>query len=76
MFQIPNTNFWIIKGEWITNQANKGYHHCPSFNTGGELNISINDEVSIHQIGNQSVHSAHLDSEIFGVVTYRIGKLP
>ena len=36
----------------------------------------INDEVSIHQIGNQSVHSAHLDSEIFGVITYRIGKLP
>jgi SOS-response transcriptional repressor LexA len=35
-----------------------------------------NDEVSIQQIGNQSVHSAHQDSEIFGVITYRIGKLP
>lgn len=42
MFQIPNTNFWIIKGEWRINQANKGYHHCPSINTGGELKISVN----------------------------------
>ena len=35
-----------------------------------------NDEISIHQIGNQSVHSAHSGSEIMGVITYRIGKLP
>lgn len=42
MFQVPNTNFWIIKGEWKINQANKGYHHCPSINTGGVLEISLN----------------------------------
>ena len=47
MFQIPNTNFWIIKGEWRINQANKGYHHCPSINTGGELEISVNDDILI-----------------------------
>ena len=35
-----------------------------------------NDEISIHQIGNQSVQSVHSDSEIMGVITYRIGKLP
>ncbi len=35
-----------------------------------------NDEVSIHQIVNQSVHTSHSDSEILGTITYRIGKLP
>ena len=35
-----------------------------------------NDEISIHQIVNQSVHTGLSDSETLGVVTYRIGKLP
>ena len=35
-----------------------------------------NDEVSIHQIVNQSAHTSHSDSKILGAITYRIGKLP
>ena len=35
-----------------------------------------NDEISIHQIVNQSVNTSYSDSEILGVITYRIGKLP
>lgn len=35
-----------------------------------------NDEISIHQIDNHSVNRSHSESEILGVITYRIGKLP
>ncbi|CAM8649212.1 Peptidase S24/S26A/S26B/S26C [Oxalobacteraceae bacterium] len=35
-----------------------------------------NDEVSILQIVNESIHTSHSDSEILGAITYRIGKLP
>jgi len=35
-----------------------------------------NDEISIHQLDNYSVNTSNAESEILGVITYRIGKLP
>ncbi len=35
-----------------------------------------NDEISIHQFEEHSLHSANSNADIWGVVTYRIGKLP
>jgi SOS-response transcriptional repressor LexA len=36
----------------------------------------INDEISVHQFDDHSLHSANLNTDILGVITYRIGKLP
>jgi len=35
-----------------------------------------NDEISIHHLDNHSINTSHSESEILGVITYRIGKLP
>lgn len=43
----------------------------------GQWIIKItNDEISVHQFDNHSLHSANLNTDILGVITYRIGKLP
>jgi len=36
----------------------------------------INDEISVHQFDEHSLSLANSNSDIWGVVTYRIGKLP
>ena len=43
----------------------------------GQWVIKIaNDEISVHQFNEHSLHSANSNADIWGVVTYRIGKLP
>lgn len=43
----------------------------------GQWVIKIaNDEISVHQFDVHSLHSANLNADILGVITYRIGKLP
>ena len=42
LFPIPDTDFWILKGDWSISATNKRYHHCPSINTVGKLFLSVN----------------------------------
>ncbi len=42
LFLIPDTDFWILKGDWSISATNKRYHHCPSINTVGKLFLSVN----------------------------------
>ena len=42
LFPIPDTDFWIIKGDWSISATNKRYHHCPSINTVGKLFLNVN----------------------------------
>lgn len=44
LFLIPNTDFWILKGDWSISATNKRYHHCPSINTVGKLFLSVNEK--------------------------------
>jgi len=34
-------DLWIIKGDWRVGQKGIGYHHCPSINTIGKIEIGI-----------------------------------
>lgn len=61
LFPIPDTDFWIIKGEWLTSATNKKYHHCPSINTVGKLFISI-DEIRIEIDVNPNIEGFSFDS--------------
>lgn len=40
LFQLAD-DLWIIKGEWRKSSTGVWYHHCPSINTPGELNIKV-----------------------------------
>lgn len=42
LFLIPDTDFWILKGDWSISATNKRYHQCPSINTVGKLFLSVN----------------------------------
>lgn len=43
----------------------------------GQWVIKItNDEISVHLFDDHSLHSANSNTDILGVITYRIGKLP
>lgn len=42
LFPIPDTDFWILKGDWSISATNKRYHQCPSINTVGKLFLSVN----------------------------------
>ena len=44
LFPIPDTDFWIIKGDWSISATNKRYHHCPSINTVGKLFLNVNEK--------------------------------
>ena len=39
-----NKDFWIIKGGWRIGQRGIGYHHCPSINTIGKIEIGISED--------------------------------
>jgi hypothetical protein len=41
-------DLWIIKGDWRTGQRAISYHHCPSINTIGKIEIGISE--SLQQI--------------------------
>jgi hypothetical protein len=49
LFNIGN-ELWIIKGEWRVGQRGIGYHHCPSINTIGKIDIGISE--NLQQIQN------------------------
>ena len=38
-------DLWIIKGDWRTGQRGIGYHHCPSINTIGKIEIGISENL-------------------------------
>jgi hypothetical protein len=42
LFPIPDTDFWILKGDWSISATYKRYYHCPSINTVGKLFFSVN----------------------------------
>ena len=37
-------DLWIIKGNWRMGQRGIGYHHCPSINTIGKIEIGISED--------------------------------
>ena len=37
-------DLWIIKGDWRIGQRGIGYHHCPSINTMGKIEIGITEK--------------------------------
>lgn len=43
LHNIPDTDIWIIKGEWSISARNTKYHHCPSINTVGDINLKIEE---------------------------------
>jgi hypothetical protein len=38
-------DFWIIKGDWRKGQRGISYHHCPSINTIGKIEIGISENL-------------------------------
>lgn len=38
-------DLWIIKGDWRIGQRGIGYHHCPSVNTIGKIEIGISENL-------------------------------
>ena len=38
-------DFWIIKGDWRAGQRGISYHHCPSINTIGKIEIGISENL-------------------------------
>jgi PD-(D/E)XK nuclease superfamily len=38
-------DLWIIKGDWRTGQRGISYHHCPSINTIGKIEIEISENL-------------------------------
>ena len=43
-----DNDLWIIKGDWCLGAKGKGYHHCPSINTIGKIELGfIIEETSI-----------------------------
>lgn len=38
-------DLWIIKGDWRTGQRGISYHHCPSINTIGKIEIGISENL-------------------------------
>ncbi len=38
-------DLWIIKGDWQIGQRGIGYHHCPSINTIGKIDIGISENL-------------------------------
>ena len=41
LYRIPNSDYWIIKGEWKVSERGIKYHYCPSINTIGEINLEV-----------------------------------
>ncbi|MCH8490794.1 MAG: hypothetical protein LAT81_12805 [Oceanicaulis sp.] len=39
-------DLWIIKGDWRTGQRGISYHHCPSINTIGKIEIGISENLT------------------------------
>jgi SOS-response transcriptional repressor LexA len=83
-FLIPNPAKTLLIRCPNDSQAAQGFHRGDllvidqsQLPRNGQWVIKVtNDEVSIHQIVNQSAHTSHSDPEILGAITYRIGKLP
>ncbi len=51
-------DLWIIKGDWRTGQRGISYHHCPSINTIGEIEIGISENLQqIHQFVTIDINS-------------------
>lgn len=38
-------DLWIVKGDWRTGQRGISYHHCPSINTIGKIEIGISENL-------------------------------
>jgi hypothetical protein len=38
-------DLWIIKGDWKIGQKDIGYHHCPSINTIGKIEIGLSENL-------------------------------
>ncbi len=51
-------DLWIIKGDWRTGQRGISYHHCPSINTIGKIEIRISENLQqIHQFVTIDINS-------------------
>jgi hypothetical protein len=43
-------DLWIIKGDWRSGQRGISYHHCPSINTIGKIEIGISENLQQFQL--------------------------
>ncbi len=51
-------DLWIIKGDWRTGQRGISYHHCPSINTIGKIEIGISENlIQIQQFVTVDINS-------------------
>lgn len=73
LYNIQN-DLWIIKGDWRIGQSGIGYHHCPSINTIGKIEIGISENLQqIQQFVTIDINSniddfdfAHLKNDFEG----------
>lgn len=76
-------DFWIIKGDWRTGQSGISYHHCPSINTIGKIEIGISENLTqIQQFVSVDINSNiddfdfdqlknDFEGELWNLITYK-----
>ena len=62
LFRIPETYFWIIKGDWTVSSTNKRYHYCPSINTVGKIEFKIKGKKVIELDVNPNIDDFDFDA--------------
>lgn len=75
LYNIEDTNIWLIKGEWRISEIGTKYHYCPSINTVGDLFLSNeHDEIQIRVAPNFSDFNFEalkqdFDGELWDIIT-------
>lgn len=81
LYRVPDTDYWIIKGEWKISERGIKYHYCPSVNTVGEINffvgqnkIQIRVAPNIKNFDFQSLKQ-DFDGELWDLITSNSSKV-
>jgi len=75
LFNIEDTDIWLIKGEWRESGNGTKYHYCPSINTIGDLFLSnLNDKIQIRIAPNFTdfdfgAFKQDFDGELWDIIT-------
>lgn len=75
LYNVENTDIWLIKGEWRISEVGAKYHYCPSINTIGDLFLSnTSDEIQIRIAPNFSdfdfgALKQDFDGELWDIIT-------
>ena len=75
LYNIEDTDIWLIKGEWRISEIGTKYHYCPSINTVGDLFISnSHDDIQIRIAPNFSDFNFEalkqdFDGELWDIIT-------